>query len=289
MAVLATRVWEPGAANSEPPARTSASGSPPAAPPVSDGRPVALVIHGITSSSRTWWQVAPVLAEWGYQVVGVDLRGHGGSPRIEDGLGLADLAADVAETVGVSIGRPVELLVGHSLGALVALEAFREGHELAERLALEDPPGPSGIDWVGFADGIEQDGARARGDPDGLRRQLLAENPAWPPYEVERQLADLSELDAAAIAAALRGSQGMAYDLAALASTATAPALLLLAEESLGSNLVGADRSAFLDALPDPTTRVLPTGHSVHREALRDYLAALDDWLPAGARPSDRT
>jgi pimeloyl-ACP methyl ester carboxylesterase len=284
MAILATRIWEPGAAPGQPPARTSAAGGAPPAPPVADGRPVALVIHGITSSSRTWWQVAPVLAEWGYQVVGVDLRGHGGSPRVEDGIGLGDLAADVAETVGATVGRPVELLVGHSLGALVALELFREGNELAERLTLEDPPGPNGIDWVGLADGIQQDGARARNDPDGLRRQLVAENPAWPPYEVERQVGDLSEMDAVAIAAALRRNQGMTYDLPALASTATVPTLLLLAEESLGSNLVGADRGVFLDALPDPTTRVLPAGHSVHREALRQYLGAIDGWLAARAR-----
>jgi len=246
-----------------------------------DGRPRVLLVHGITSSSRTWWQVGPALAERGYQVLAVDLRGHGGSPRIEDGLGLADLAADVAETVTQTVGRPVELLVGHSLGALVALELFQAGHGLAERLALEDPPGPSGIDWVGLADGIEHDGTQARTDPEALRRLLITENPTWPSYEVERQVTDLSELDATAIAAALRRNQGMTYDLAAFASTVTVPTLLLLGEESLGSNLLGADRTAFTGILPDATTRVLPAGHSVHREVFPQFMASLDDWFPA--------
>ncbi len=246
-----------------------------------DGRSFILLVHGITSSSRTWWQVGPALAERGYQVLAVDLRGHGGSPRIEDGLGLADLAADVAETVHTTVGGPVELLVGHSLGALVALELLKTGNGLAQRLALEDPPGPSAIDWVGLAGGIEQDGTRARTDPDALRRQLVAENPTWPSYEVERQVADLSEMDATAIAAALRRSQGMTYDLAALATTATVPTLLLLGEEPLGSNLLGADRTAFIDALPNRTTHVLPAGHSVHREAFPQFMATLDTWFAA--------
>ena len=80
--------------------------------------PLAVLVHGVTSSSRTWWRVGPALAGRGFGVLAVDLRGHGASPRAAAGLDVADLADDVAETVG----GPVDLLVGHSLGALVALE-----------------------------------------------------------------------------------------------------------------------------------------------------------------------
>jgi hypothetical protein len=55
--------------------------------------------------------------------------------------------------------------------------------------------------------------------------------------------------------------------------------LLLLAEEALGSSLVGDDRKAAVEALGDGATRVLPAGHSVHREALDAWLGALDGWL----------
>ena len=54
---------------------------------------------------------------------------------------------------------------------------------------------------------------------------------------------------------------------------------MLLAEESLGSILTGLDRKAAVEALPDGTTRVLPAGHSIHREALEAWLSALDAWL----------
>jgi len=85
-------------------------------------RPLAVLVHGVTSSSRTWWRAGPALAERGYRVLAVDLRGHGSSPRPTAGQSVADLATDVAETVEAAAGPPVDLLVGHSLGALVALE-----------------------------------------------------------------------------------------------------------------------------------------------------------------------
>ena len=237
-------------------------------------RPLAVLVHGVTSSSRTWWRVGPALAGRGFRVLAVDLRGHGASPRAVAGLSLADLAAEVAETVG---GDPVELLVGHSLGALVALELVGRRPGFASRLVVEDPPGPGSVDWPALAAGIEADTGRAHTDPAALRRDLEAANPTWPPGEAERRLADLADCDGRAVAAALRG--GVAFDLAALLAAANLPTLLLLAEEALGSNLTGLDRKAAVEALPDGTTRVLPAGHSLHREALDPWLAAVDAWL----------
>jgi pimeloyl-ACP methyl ester carboxylesterase len=249
--------------------------------------PLAVLVHGVTSSSRTWWRVGPSLAERGYRVLAVDLRGHGASPRPGSRLPIADLAADVAETVAAESGsdppgstRPaVELLVGHSLGALVALELVGAHPGLARRLVLEDPPGSRSLDWAALAAGIEADTRLATTDPAALRRDLAAANPAWPPGEAERRVADLADCDGQAIAAALRA--GVPFDLPALLAAADLPILMLLAEEALGSTLVGPDRKAAVEALPSGSTRVLPAGHSVHREALGLWLAAFDAWAAA--------
>jgi pimeloyl-ACP methyl ester carboxylesterase len=249
-------------------------------------RPLALLVHGITSSSRTWWLVGPALAERGLRVLAVDLRGHGQSPRGAAGLGPADLAADVAETVaaaGAGNGRaadgqaPVDLLVGHSLGALVVLALLGRQPGFARRVVLEDPPGPNGIDWAGMADGIEHDVGRALREPEALRSELEAVNPAWAPGEAARRVADLATCDAVTVAATLRAR--VPFDLAGMAAAVDVPTLLVLAEEALGSNLVGTDRTALVHALRQGTTRELRVGHSVHREALGAWLRALDDWL----------
>src|SRR4029453_14140524 len=119
----------------------------------------------------------------------------------------------VADVAGAA-GEPVDLLVGHSLGALVALElvgrhpGFARGRgggappgggalvavELvgrhpgcARRLVVEGPPGGSSVDWAGVAAGIEFDTGRAATHPEGLRRDLQAATLAWPPGAVERQ------------------------------------------------------------------------------------------------------
>jgi pimeloyl-ACP methyl ester carboxylesterase len=276
VALLATRAWEEGADPSHP---------------------LAVLVHGVTSSSRTWWRVGPALARRGFRVLAVDLRGHGASPLPVAGLVAADLAADVAETVADAAGAvgasrpgasrrgpaavaPVDLLVGHSLGALVALELVTARPGFARRLLLEEPPGPSSVDRVGLADGMEADRRRAVEDPEALRRDLEAENPRWLPGEAERRVADLADCDAPAIAAALR--PGVPFDLAGLLAAARLPTLLLLADEALGSTLVGVDRKAAVAAVgPERTsaTRVLPSGHSIHREALEAWLRELDAWL----------
>jgi pimeloyl-ACP methyl ester carboxylesterase len=269
---------EGGRAVHSPPVTPPAS--PPTTPPTAPltkpaATPLALLIHGVTSSSRTWWRVGPVLAGRGFRVVAVDLRGHGGSPPTVAGLSVADLAGDVAETVE----GPVDLLVGHSLGALVALEVVAARPGFARRLVVEDPPGPGSIDWAAVAAEIEADTNLAVTDPDGLRRDLEAANPSWVPGEAERRIADLADCDGPAIAAALR--QGVPFDLPAMLAAADPPVLMLLATEALGSILTGLDRKAAVEAVGDGATRVLPAGHSVHREALDAWLAALDAWLAA--------
>jgi pimeloyl-ACP methyl ester carboxylesterase len=251
--------------------------------------PLAVLIHGVTSSSRTWWRLAPELVRRGYRVLALDLRGHGASPPAGDELVLGDLTADMIETLGAVEPRPaatglpaIDLVIGHSLGALVALDLLAMVPGVARRLVLEDPPGPTGVDWATMSEGIKADGHRARSESEAMRRELVAANPAWVPEEVERRLADLAACDSDGVAAAL--SRTTAFDLIGLANAIQVPTLLVIGLENLGSALVGPDRAALVQALAGRAdVEVLDTGHNLHREAFPRYLEVLDRWLAATA------
>src|SRR5687767_15802791 len=42
-----------------------------------------LLLHGITSSARGWWRVAPELVALGYHVYALDMPGHGQSQLVD--------------------------------------------------------------------------------------------------------------------------------------------------------------------------------------------------------------
>jgi pimeloyl-ACP methyl ester carboxylesterase len=91
------------------------------------GRPSALLIHGAGASSAIWMMVLARVARTGHAVA-IDLPGHG--PSAADGaaldgapgLTLARYRDAVGELAGTLCLGPA-WLVGHSLGALVAIEA----------------------------------------------------------------------------------------------------------------------------------------------------------------------
>ncbi len=114
---------------------------PPVGTDAGAAAPVAVLVHGIAGWWRTWWRVGPALADRGWRVIAIDQRGHGESPPI-DGIATAEsLAADLAATMeGLGVA-PVDLLVGHSLGAAVCMELVGGRPEVARRLVAEDPSG----------------------------------------------------------------------------------------------------------------------------------------------------
>jgi len=246
-------------------------------------RPLAVLVHGIGSSSRTWWRVGPALAERGWRVVAVDLRGHGLTTALHRRNGqdppnapieFADLAADVVETIG---RRPIDLLVGHSLGALVAMALVEAEPDLARLVVLEDPPCQEAVDWPVMAAELERDATRARTEPDALRAELMAPPNNLPEGDADARVESLSQVDLErALAELLRET---VFDVVAMATAVRVPALLFLGKEDLGSLLLGPARAGAATSLPRGWTEVLECGHSVHREAFDSYMRRLDAWL----------
>ncbi len=242
-------------------------------------RPLAVLVHGVSASSRTWWRVGPWFAENGWYAVALDLRGHGDSPRAAYGYPLDDLTEDLYETVSrlLEPKQRIDVLLGHSLGALTALKLC-EGHGgLLRRLVLEEPPGSDSNDFDELARMVESDVARAREAPHEMKREQLEENPSWTEEAAENNVASLRECDAGPTADMMRND--LRYYLSALVESIEIPTLLVLADEAQGSALPEPERTAVENVVRRGKVEVLDAGHGVHREDFEGYVRLLGDWL----------
>lgn len=253
----------------------------------------ALLVHGGGHGTATWSEVGNWLAERGWHAVAVALRGHGASDaNPEEEPSLAAMADDLVETMAAI--RPdveeVDLLLGHSLGAIVSLECMSRHPLFARRLVLEEPA--SGTEYldvpqiianvravIQIARNDSEAAAEAyfRGNyshiDDALRPALIADIAAADPDVISHVLAEIATMD-----------------ICGLVRECPIPTLVVLGREEDGplkasaaprnfSACKGEERAQLCEALRNGRLIELETGHTPHFEALPAFLEALSSWL----------
>jgi len=109
---------------------------------LSPKRPKAtfVLIHGIGNSAKAWESLIPLLPK-NVRVVGIDLLGFGQSPHPH--WSLYD-AKTQARSVGATLLKmrlmQQPIIVGHSLGSLVAVEVAKRYPYIVKQLILCSPP-----------------------------------------------------------------------------------------------------------------------------------------------------
>jgi pimeloyl-ACP methyl ester carboxylesterase len=88
-----------------------------------DGSRVAVLLHGFMGSAEDWWRVGSALADQGFQVLALDLPGHG-LRSADHELTVERAGAHIAETVAAHTAR-VDLAIGHSFGGLHLSQSLR--------------------------------------------------------------------------------------------------------------------------------------------------------------------
>lgn len=111
--------------------------------------PVVLLIHGFPQTWWCWRHVIPLLAV-DHLVIAPDSRGAGLSDRPAGGYDKHTMAGDLHELAAAVTDQPVEHVIGHDLGAMVAV-AYALEHRDLRSLTLVDAPIPGTDTWAPIA------------------------------------------------------------------------------------------------------------------------------------------
>ncbi|MFI6292341.1 alpha/beta fold hydrolase [Nonomuraea sp. NPDC050790] len=197
------------------------------------GAPLMVLLHGRTANHNDWNGIIQHFARR-YHVLAPDLRGHGES-GYPGSYALPDMADDVAALLD---GRRA-IVVGHSLGGMVAFHLAMRHPELVERLVLEDPGAPlpmtgrpapvhdgsTGYDWEMVLQ---------------TERQFLNPDPAWAGQLARVSAPTLvlsggpsSQIRAEPVARLIPGARLVTIDVGHLIHTSARPAFLEAVEEFL--------------------------------------------------------
>ena len=121
-----------------------------------DGTEPLVCLHGITAQHRAFNALARYLAS-SRLLVGVDLRGRGDSEKPGSGYGLEAHARDVARVLD-HLDADRGVIVGHSMGAFVALTTARSYPDRVRALVLLDGGWPRvGVSPEGISEEQKQE------------------------------------------------------------------------------------------------------------------------------------
>jgi len=259
-----------------------ASARPLAPPPATGyaafgrGEPIVL-LHGLGSRREDWLPVARILARQ-HRVTLMDLPGHGEAGMPEP-FSLERATASLDRSLMALAGGPV-ILVGHSLGGLIAASAAIEQPERIRGLVLVEtalrPQLPDSLraEWLGRLEHEYRDvlhGAYLDFGRDSTQGEALyARVAALDPRMVQRWI-----------------RLAWTADLSGRARTLRVPVLAVLAERSWGEGeeWVEVARTLGLDGVPRlHAARLTGCGHFVMLDRPREMAALIETFAedPAG-------
>jgi pimeloyl-ACP methyl ester carboxylesterase len=232
-----------------------------------------LLLHGITSSARGWWRVAPELAAVGYHVYALDMPGHGQS-QLADAHRINQIADRIAAVVDVlQLANPI--VIGHSWGGAVALE-LAASIDVA-RVVLVDPllaltSERGALRLPTYLEGLGM-------PPEETLPSIRAANPDWHACDFFWKGQALQQCRADAVRGLFIGSGD--WELTPLFGRINAPLLLLLADEEY-SVIAPATLAAVEAALRPDLSEIIPvagTNHNMFRGGFAPFMRVLLPWL----------
>ncbi len=251
----------------------------------------ALALHGWLDNAMSFAGLAALLPEW--EILALDFAGHGESQHLPEGSWYHFI--DYLDDVGAALDeRPVELLIGHSLGGAVATAYAAARPEDVPRLTLIEALGPLAGDPDGAVRALRQGLGERRGIADKRLRQF-----ASPAQAVSARLAANRMQPASAEALIERGlrraGDGWIWRSDPRLTVTTPWRLpeavigqwieavecptLLIAADHPPPYFTAEARQARLARLGNGQLRVLPGQHHLHMDDPRPVAAAIKEFV----------
>jgi pimeloyl-ACP methyl ester carboxylesterase len=240
--------------------------------------PVVMAVHGMASSRKSWARMAQHL-DGQYRVIAYDQRGHGDSSGVGGPMTLERGMRDL-ENVIAAVGEPIDLLIGHSWGGAIAIEA---GLRIPVwRVAAVDPMIRQAEEtW--YREFIQE-----------LREQFASEGPArealirasedyadWGALDVEAKVHAVATMTPAPIEGLLRDNPPGLWDLRKSIEHYDKP--LLLAIAAAGEGVLDVATQEAIERSHPSSVEIVSfppgAGHSLHRTAFPEFARVLDDFL----------
>ena len=242
--------------------------------PFDPARPALVFVHGAGMDHTVWTLQTRYFAHHGWSVLALDLPGHAGSagPALQDVPAMAAWVRSAAAAAGAERFA----LVGHSLGALIALEAAVEGALGLAMLgaAAAMPVNPA---LQAAADGGDHGAVEAMVGWGFGRPAQIGGNRAPGSWASGAGLRTLERGLKGPLGVDLKASNGYAGAKEA-AARVSCPVLILAGDDDRMTPLKGAKDLA--GAFAHATLQVLPaTGHMMSIERSDETLDALRDFL----------
>jgi pimeloyl-ACP methyl ester carboxylesterase len=107
---------------------------------IGSGQPL-LLIHGLGTESATWEPLVKKLDNQMYRVLAYDLLGFGQSPKPSNiNYSVEDHAKALVDSLQNDVKEQQFILIGHSMGCLIASHIAATRPQLVKRLILYEPP-----------------------------------------------------------------------------------------------------------------------------------------------------
>lgn len=258
--------------------------------------PALVIVHGLTGSLTEFLHVVPELAGQAHVYL-LDLRGHGRSAWSADGYRVPDYARDVAAFLEQVVGEPA-ILMGHSLGSLVAVWLAVHTPHLLRGIFLEDLPcyilqmprfGQTAFYtyFTSYRDYLvtyHTVGASLEALEAYLGQMPVDGGQTWlevaGPEAVRERAIQLHQVDPATLDPALEGVLLGPEEPDALLSQIRCPVHLVAAQSDLGGAMEARDVKRAVSMMPHCTHAVIENaGHDIHLDQPEAFLCELRQFL----------